>query len=314
MRDPDGEIFSDQFLLRIFNDEQQQLFGTTGPVQNVKSVRTHPEFRRAYTHEFEWQYSDHENGDVYEVGFYSDSYEMTYLYVWEAEQLKAYGATTSEQGDVYTQPWEAWLASSFWFPPPIPMPSDFAGAVFVSYDRVLVEPISKRELINFNDSTWKTLTGEPFKYWRDQKNNNWIRLYPLPTLTWQDSEEASGDPDEAEYGDSVVDVDANVLVVYVSDPEEITGGSSESTLPRYLQKYVEYGTAARALRANTDGRIESLADYWDMRKKAGYEVVKKWKRLKMTDRDIRIRTRGGGGTSFRPRHPRLPTTYPDPWV
>ena len=103
----------------------------------------------------------------------------------------------------------------------------------------------------------------------------------------------------------------NLLVVYLAEPAEITAAADETTLPEFLQKYVEYGTAARALRANTDGRLESLADYWELRKKAGYEAIKKWKRLKMADRDIQFRTRTGSSGGARPAYPRLPSSYPD---
>jgi len=286
-----------------------------GPVYNVKTIRTHPEFIDAYLHEFEWAETGHVSGEVYQVGLFDDATEYVYLYVWEAEQLKAYGATTGEQGEVYTQPWEAWCVSNAWYPPPLPLPEDFSQAVYVAHDRDRIDPLTKRELIRQDDTTWKTREGgQAWSYWRDAKVNNWIRVYPIPTLTWQDTEETQGDPDEAEYGSNTVDVDNNLTVVYVTDPVEITGSADESTLPPYFQKYVEYGVAERALRANTEGRIESLADYWGMRKKAGYEVIKKWKRLKMADRDIRLKTQSGSGQRQRPALPRLPSTYPDEWV
>lgn len=312
VRDPNGDIFTDPFLLRIYNDEHQQIFSMLGTVMDVKVIRTHPEFQGSYTQDWEWKFSGYSYGDVYQVGLLDDASETVYLNVWEAEQLKAYGATSYEQGDVYTQPWEAWAVSAAWFPPPIPMPENFASAVYVSYDRDRVDPESKREIIRNDDMTWKTRAGgDVWSYWRDSKVNNWIRVYPIPTLTWQDTAYASGDPDEAEYGENTVDVDNNLLVVYTTDPDEILGGSNESTLPPYFHKYVEYGVAERALRANTDGRIESLADYWGLRKKAGYEVIKKWKRLKMSDRNIQFKTQNGDYGRQRQRFPRLPSTYPD---
>jgi chromatin segregation and condensation protein Rec8/ScpA/Scc1 (kleisin family) len=106
----------------------------------------------------------------------------------------------------------------------------------------------------------------------------------------------------------------NVVVFYKTQPTEIEDSDDETELPAYIQKYVEYGTAERALRANTDGRIESLADYWGLRKKAGYEAIKKWKRLKLSDRDLQLRTRTSSGIGQRPKYPRLPSTYADRWA
>jgi hypothetical protein len=276
---------------------------------------------------------------VYQVGQYYDYADYTYLYVWEPESLKGYTATSYDSGSVYTHPWEAWMATPH-FPPPIPLPEDFNSAVFMAHDRARLYPETKREIISGDDQTWKTRTGTGLSYWRDAKNNNWIRIYPLPTITWYDNEPTIADPDTAEYvligttvtfgdedlyfgtslvkfdaGDDANDTDNNVLIVYNTDATDIVSVSDESTLPAWMHKYIEYGAASRALRANTDGRIESLADYWDMRKKAGYEVIKKWKRLKMTNRNFQLKTRtGSSGAGQRPKYPRLPSTYSDSWV
>jgi hypothetical protein len=314
IRDPIGNIFSEPFLRRLYNDEQQRIYSLLGVVSNIQAIRTHPAFQSGYTHDLEWVYSGHANGEVYQVGQYYDAGDYVYLHVWEAESLKGYGATTQESGDVYTQPWEAWMVTTAWFPPPIPMPDDFDEAVSIIYDRDQVDPETKRELIAGDDTTWKTRGGGPISYWRDAKENNWIRLYPIPTLTWQDSEEVSGDPDEAEYGSTVVDVDSNIVAIYKSTASEIASTLDSSLLPSFLQKYVEYGVAARALSANTDGRIDSLGDYWTMRRNAGWEVIKKYKRSKLSDRKIQLKTRDGSSGSDRPRLPRLPSTYPDYWT
>lgn len=106
-------------------------------------------------------------------------------------------------------------------------------------------------------------------------------------------------------------ISGNLLVVYRVEASEVVDTTDETELPSYLQKYVEYGTASRALRANTDGRIESLADYWELRKKAAYEVIKKWNRQKLSAWRIRLATRDGSPGSSRPKYPRLPSSYPD---
>jgi hypothetical protein len=339
VRDPAANIFSEPFLRLLYNDEQSQLYTVLAPMLNVQAILTHPEFVGTYTHDWEWMHLDHESGNVYQVGQYYDAADYVYFYVWEPESIKGYNADSVDAGSVYTHPWEAWMTTPH-YPPPIPLPDDFNSAVFLAHDRQKLYPETKSEIISRDDMTWKTRTGPGISYWRDAKNNNWIRIYPLPSITWYDDEISIADPDTAEYvdvgeavtfgsedayfgttlvrfdsSDDANDTDNNILIVYNTDSTDMTAAPDESTLPEWMQKYIEYGVAARALRANTDGRVESLADYWDMRKKAGYEVIKRWKRLKMSNRNIVFRTRNGSsGTGQRPKHPRLPSTYADNWI
>ncbi|NIT59316.1 MAG: hypothetical protein GWN00_24770, partial [Aliifodinibius sp.] len=69
-----------------------------------------------------------------------------------------------------------------------------------------------------------------------------------------------------------VDVDNNLLVVFEKNPVEITDTSDESGFSIFLRKYIEYGVISRAYGANTDGRIDSLADYWNMRHEVGVKM------------------------------------------
>lgn len=315
VRDPDSNIFTDAFLLRLFNDELNSLHNQMGVVADVKVIRTHPEFQSAYLFDWEWAHNDNASGEVYQAGDYYDAGDEVYQHIWEPESLKGYNATTSCAGTFYTQPWEAWVADTPYFPPPIPMPSDFGEMVFIAYDKDEITPESKSELLSRDDQTWKTRTGEPLTYWRDEQNSNWIFIYPLPTVEWQDSYDAETDPEEAEYATGTpLPMEENILAVFRSQANEIEDDNDESTLPSFLHKYAEYGTAARALRANTDGQILSLADYWDMRKKAGQEVIKRYKTQKMAGRNFCFKPQNGGRPSRQRRHPRLPSEYPDNWT
>lgn len=315
IRDPDANVFSEAFLLRLFNDEADQFYALLGVSHDVQVVRVPPEFQGTYIHDWEYTHSGYESGEVFQAGEFYDAGEYTYTYVWEPESIKGYNATSTEKGDVYTHPWEAWAVGTPYMSPPIPLPSNFESMLFAAFDRDPIDPESKREIMRSDDTTWKTWAGTPLSYWRDSKNENWIRLYPKPSISWQDTAEDVGEPDQAEYATSeAVDVDNNLVVVFQTRPAEIEADDDELEIPSYLQKYIEYGTAARALRANTDGRIESLADYWELRKKAGYEAVKKLKRLRLTDRNLQLRTRTTSGIGQRPKYPRLPSTYPDGWA
>jgi len=107
----------------------------------------------------------------------------------------------------------------------------------------------------------------------------------------------------------IVEADNNVLLIYDVMPGDIQDDNDESDFPEYLQKYIECGVLERAYTANTDGRIDSLRDYWGGRYRLGLSVIEMIKGKRKADRVYRLRT------SQRPaqrnfRHPRLPDGYP----
>jgi hypothetical protein len=197
VRDPDANIFTDNFLMRLFNDEQHRVFSELGLVDTVKVVRTHPAFQDAYLHEWEWPYTGHSGGEVYQAFAYLDAEAAAYTAIWEPEHFKGYDAFTLDVGTQYTQPWEAWMADAPAFPPPIPMPADFHEATLIAYDRRRLEPEDLGSIQDL-DPSWRTQRGTPVGYWRHQKNDNWIYLWPLPNLTWADSAEPYTDPLESD--------------------------------------------------------------------------------------------------------------------
>ena len=108
---------------------------------------------------------------------------------------------------------------------------------------------------------------------------------------------------------SVIDADDNVLLVYDSMAADIQDELDTSDFPEFMQKYIECGVLERSYSANTDGRIQSLKDYWGLRYQTGIEMMKRYMRKRTQDRDYRLIT------SKRPpvrryRHPRLPDGYP----
>lgn len=199
VRDPAANIFSDAFLRRLYNDEQNRLFAALGMVQTVAVIRTHPAFQTAYCYDHEWSYTDHDDGEVYQLGDYHDASEVVFLHIWEVELLAERNATTVAAGEQYTQPWEAWMATPAANPPPIPMPTDFHEAGLIAYDKEMITPDTKAEIMEA-DETWRTNQGLPSRYWRHDKHTHWIYLWPLPTLTWQDAASATTPPLESDDG------------------------------------------------------------------------------------------------------------------
>jgi hypothetical protein len=161
-----------------------------------------------------------------------------------------------------------------------------------------------------DDPTWRTRGADALAYYRDSKLDNWMILHPRPSVvSWADSSSAEADPDTSEYGTDTLDVDGNLVVFFESRAVDLDDSDDESLLPDFLQRYVEYGVISRAYKANTDGKIQSLADYWAMRRVAGIAAIKRFMSKRLVDRDYRLET-GRMSSDSQYRHPRLPDEYP----
>lgn len=114
-----------------------------------------------------------------------------------------------------------------------------------------------------------------------------------------------------EYGiaTDVIEADNNVLFVFSKTPTDIADTTDESDWPDFLQKYAEYGALEALYAADTDGQIQSLRDYWKLRKETGIKAIERFKSLRNQDRDYRMVTRGVPSARTR-REPRLPDHYP----
>lgn len=111
-------------------------------------------------------------------------------------------------------------------------------------------------------------------------------------------------------GEDAINPTGNLVVFFIKRATDIESEFDESLLPDFLQRYCEYGAISRAYKANTDGRIQSLADYWDMRKKAGIVAIKRFMAKRLADREYRLESaRMNSGGKY--RHPRLPDEYPE---
>lgn len=108
---------------------------------------------------------------------------------------------------------------------------------------------------------------------------------------------------------STIDDDDNILLIYNVNPTDLVDDRDESDFPKFMRKYIEYGVVARAYGANTDGRIQSLSDYWAFRHTIGLEMIRKFMLKRKQDRDYRLTTSTVPAQRHR-RHPRLPSTYP----
>jgi hypothetical protein len=281
----------------------------TGHIEDVRVVMIPSKMQSCYQGDFEWAYNDNADGEVFKPGYYDDASLKLCTNIWETELQQSQTPTTNSDGHFYCQPWEAWYGTPT-ETPPVPFPLGFHRARFLAWDRKPVEYITLKDLQD-RDNTWKTRQGDPLYYWRDSEVSNRHYLYPMPSSeTWTDQDNEDADPDEAAYASTSLDVDDNLIVIFDKTATDLSDDTDSSVFAAFLHKYIEYGTLARAYGANTDGRIRSLAEYWELRKKVGIKAIKIYQSKKNVDRNYCLQTKGARPIRST-RHPRLPSTYPN---
>jgi hypothetical protein len=338
LRDPDGNIWTDAFLLRCFNDAQQDMHHRLHFLEDVEAIRVPPYFQMSYLYDWEWTYRD-TDGICYRALRYYDAARCVCTCAWEPEILANVAGTTSDLGGHFTHPWEAFIApwavaDEVW----LRLPTGFERARFAYWDKEPIDPLTKKE-IQRDDPSWQTRSGTPFGYYRPSTAEEVFCLYPRPdNPVWDDGEvDATGtvlfddtDTEDSEYGTygqgeslifdtdagltvQVLRADNNVLFIFAKTPTSLALDEDSPDYPDHICKYVIPGVLELAYSANTDGRIKTLAEYWGYRKEVGYKVLEKYLRRRRTDRDYRLVTHGSPGGRTR-REPRLPDAYPAVYV
>ena len=401
LRDPDGNIWSDANLLRLYNDAQRDLNQTISLLEDVQAIRVPPIYQDSYLYEWEWRHTRNTEGYVYQALNFADQSDAVYVAMWEPEHLAGANADTNDPCWYYCHPWEAWITTRPGNPPPVWADSAFSDVISIYWDKHPIDATSKKELSR-QDRTWRTRAGDPQAYYRKDALDNQIIIWPTPTtVSWSDItssplashavtydweeddayftgtaqyltiensdnsrwityrwesqidnttagfeySDASSDlwletgadaehgivlydeTDTADFGlvtdagyaqgltGAGVDLVAeenNVLMVFAKLPKDLVEETDISDYPVYMRKYIEYGVLETAYSSNTDGKIQSLEDYWGWRKQLAYKALKLFKSKKWADRDFRFRTKDLPARVSR-RRPRLPDAYPAQW-
>lgn len=332
LRDPDKNIWSDDLLERLFNDVQEDIQGQTKILEELESIKVPPMYHATYM--FDWEYAYLNVGSRYYQCFTQHQQaNQVYIHIWEVQHTWELTPDVNDIGPHTTHPWEQFYVTTPADELKIRFPLGFHSLRWITYNK---EPISflEQKDIQHMDSSWRTKLGDPRHYSRPDMLNDELVLYPRPqNANWTDSLDGHGlalfhsadtQPDETgvvsrRSGSTlsqddgltidIIDLDHNILMIFEKNALDLTSDLDESDYPVFLRKYIEYGVLGRAFRANTDGRIESLANYWDKRYELGLTAIKRFKSTRKTDRKYRL---GPAGQRQRhPRHPRLPSNYPN---
>ena len=328
LRDPDGNIWTEGLLRNLWNEVQVDLANKTNILEDVTSISVPPRFQWSYLHDWEVQFIP--SGVTAYRALRNQGDYFAFSSRFEAQISAGVGSDGTDEGRAFTHPWEAWIKTDVGKEVPLPLPNNFSSAKWLSYDRDPISITSRRQ-VQHSGGQWVTNIGPATNYYHLDDVSNQIVLWPRPsTAVWYDNAQdegmltdIDGDTNAVDTGTltrrtgtllgadtgiaiDVVELASQVLLVYDIAPTEASGLGSKIDWPAYMTKYVRYGVLARAYKANTDGHIVSLAQYWDDRYDLGVQALKQFRRKRTT----RTRRLGPVTRIQRNRRPRLPSAYP----
>jgi len=176
LRDPDGNIWDDATLLRLYNDEQSDICMKAGLLERIQALRVPPMYQQSYQWDWEWPYTE-STGKRYQCHRYHQQSDMVFVFLWESQELGYTTGSESDYGDQWTHPWEAWHSLKYGCPAPIWFPYDFRNARYVAWDRDPIEGASLKD-IQSQDPSWQVRQGTPQCYFRIDGLSNEFYLYP----------------------------------------------------------------------------------------------------------------------------------------
>lgn len=331
LRDPDGNIWTDSFLLHLYNDIQKDFQHKTSVLEDAAVQRIPGVYHFAYMFDWEYQLLPTILSVFYQCLNQHD--EGVFCHIWETQQVAGISVDVTDDGIHFTQPWEAYMGQ-------VPgevlknrFPKNMRNLKHIVYDEKPISPTTKKT-VQSTDTSYVAVEGTPIAYYQHDDLDDSYVLYPRPSASFadeldnlegpawyisDDTEDVATGTVAVRTGDfatdnvgasfDIIGLTNNVFMIYDVDPTDMASASDDGDYPEFLKKYVRYGVVSRAYGANTDGRIGSLSDYWQTRYLAGVKVAKKFARNKHNDRDYRLVTKGTPVQRTR-RHPRLPSTYP----
>lgn len=334
LRDPNKHIWDSTFLRNLWNNEQK-IFARSIPfLRKVDVLRHPPQFNFSYLYDWQWQYTEPVKGRPYRAFLRHRQSVYICSYFWEIQHIGIGTGAESDTGYRFTHPFEGYIIDTPADLIPNWLPEDYHQAEKVFFDEEPIEFLTWKEMMS-RDIAYRTYQGKP-QWWTTQdEESKFFYLYPRPSPIWDDIDGDSetgmvidsdfttesaetGTPIDATAAEATANLGLaadylrtadNVLMIYKSRLPDIESGSEVPAIDRHFQKYIEYGVLARAYRANNDGNIKSLANYWDWRKELGTRVINQYVIKRLEDRDFRLTN------SRKPFHkrrgPRLPSTYPE---
>ncbi len=332
LRDPNGNIWSDAYLKRQYNDVQKDLQNRTSILESYVVQRVPGVYTVAYMHDWEFGYLPLCAQASYQCLRQHDS--AVFCHSWEPQVVAGIEADATDAGAHVTQPWEGFVGETIGEPPRFKFPTTQRNLKFIAYDEFPLFATTKK-IIQSRDSSYLVTQGRPVAYYEFDDIDETYVLYPRPPAVWNeeldnaegmivaddgDTEDVTDgqigyrggtdEPSELGVAFDLVNTTDNVFLVFDVDPVDIVGETESGDFPDWMQKYLRAGVLERAYGANTDGRIPSLAAYWGRRYGLGVRALKRYRRNRVKDMNNRLVTQRPGNRR-KYKHARLPDSYPD---
>ena len=330
LRDPGGNIWSDDLIFSSLTQAQDELQAEVGAMVEVRALSIPPQ--SDYSFMFEWENEYIEAGRTRFQALRDQGGYMVFTSLFEVQSF--FVASTDETNDSgvgWTHPWEAYSVTPN-EPPLWQLPDDFCEMKMCYFDE---RPISSTTRANVmkSDPTNKTRAGEPTTWYMDDDVTRQFSVYPKPSAAVNADSTGSGmttssedDTTSSETGAvsritgkytsssvgmtvDTINAKDQLLLVYEISPREITSNADDFAWPDFMVKYVCYNVLSRLYGMNCDGRIPTLSRFWFERYRLGLEALSGYTANKRRNRLLMFsghKQRWGRRKGL----PRLPDSYP----
>jgi len=177
LRDPNGNIWSDQLLRYYWNDVQRDVLRKMPELLCRWESQPFPQFimEMSYIHDWEYRHVDPDKENYQAMAYWQEGAAVV-SFPWEP----GYPDSQSIADDGYRNMlwWEAGqkLCGE---PARIFLDRYFHEALVVTYDEDVLEPLTESEAAQ--DRFYKTSIGDPIRYYRPDDYSNSLIMWPRPS-------------------------------------------------------------------------------------------------------------------------------------
>lgn len=192
LRDPNAKLWETEYLRVTYNNVQRDMAMQHRCLEDVEALRVPPAYQWSYLHDWEWAVLPATEERRYRALRLFQQSDYVASYRWEVQQDLLSVGVQSEDGAMWTHPWEAWTDSTA-VSPPFKFPAKFHVSKGLYYDKEPL-PYVDKSCISSRDTQYRFRSGDPVGYWREDDLSNEFYAYPKPsTIDWQDEISQSKD-------------------------------------------------------------------------------------------------------------------------
>ena len=298
VRDTNSSIFTDDFLIRTWDEVQMQVALRTAIFERVINLSVPAVSYATYTHQWEEDYITRPATAIY-------NFISTYTYTQHWEVMFDSGVDEDITGGVTgTQNWEVLYASlqnrlRHYFP------DDYIEMTYAAYDNRPLECIYREDVGNVGQS-FKTLSGTKPSLYVEDKESNTFFLYPRVEVNG--ITEVSGEYGEVVYAEGsndslnpstdygvivfslAEDMDSNygvvirvqvpedaLQIIYRYTPNHLTASTDTIEWPKWVVKFMECRVISRLLVMETDLFNKDFAQLFHNLYEAGLKIIERYK-------------------------------------